>query len=241
MICERHVRRAWDADAASMRFPPRQRRSAQDFLHLFGTQHYWLFLASGICLNITPGQDTLYILGRSIAQGRSAGLLSVFGICSGAVVHTLAVAFGLSAVLAASASAFTVIRFAGAAYLVYVGMQMWSDRSRNPLRRDVRAPAGAWAIYRAGLLTNVLNPKVALFYLAFLPQFVDPLAKSKLVALLFLGASFVATATIWCVFLAAAAAGIGARLRSNPSAAVMIRRATGALFVGLGVRLAIAD
>jgi threonine/homoserine/homoserine lactone efflux protein len=225
-----------------MRFRTRGHRTAQlIFLNVFGTQHYWLFLASGILLNVTPGQDTLYIVGRSIAQGRSAGLLSVFGICSGAVVHTLAVAFGLSAVLAASASAFTVIRIAGAAYLVYVGIQMWLERPGRELDRGTREPAGAWAIYRAGLLTNVLNPKVALFYLAFLPQFVDPLARSKLAALLFLGASFVATATVWCVVLALAAAGIGARLRSNASTATVIRRATGALFIGLGVRLAIAE
>jgi threonine/homoserine/homoserine lactone efflux protein len=206
---------------------------------MFGTQHYWLFLLSGILLNITPGQDTLYIVGRSIAQGRRAGLLSVSGISSGAVIHTLAAAFGLSAILATSASAFTVVKFVGAAYLVYLGVRMWLDRPANSERPAQFAQAGSWGIYRAGLLTNLLNPKVALFNLAFLPQFVDPLAHSKFVAILFLGATCITTGTIWCVFLALAASGVASRLRKSPSASVIIRRMTGALFVGLGARLAV--
>jgi threonine/homoserine/homoserine lactone efflux protein len=206
---------------------------------MFGTQHYSLFLLSGILLNITPGQDTFYIVGRSIAQGRRAGLLSVFGICSGAVIHTLAAAFGLSAILATSASAFTVIRVVGAAYLVYLGVRMWFDSTESFQNPVEFSPVRSWSIYRAGLLTNLFNPKVALFYLAFLPQFVDPLAHSKLVAFLFLGASFLTTGTIWCMFLALAASKIGSRLRTSPSAGVIIRRVTGALFAGLGVRLAI--
>jgi threonine/homoserine/homoserine lactone efflux protein len=206
---------------------------------MFGTQHYSLFLLSGILLNITPGQDTLYIVGRSIAQGRRAGLLSVFGISSGAVIHTLAAAFGLSAVLATSASAFAAVKFAGAAYLVYLGVRMWFDHTANSRQPAKFTQSNAWGIYRAGFLTNLLNPKVALFYLAFLPQFVDPLAHSKLIAFLFLGATFLTTGTIWCVFLALAASGIASRLRTSPSAGVILRRATGALFVGLGARLAV--
>ena len=206
---------------------------------MFGTQHYSLFLLSAILLNITPGQDTLYIVARSIAQGRRAGLLSVLGISSGAVIHTLAAAFGLSAILAASASAFTVVKFVGAAYLVYLGIRMWFDRPTSSQGPAKFTQVSSWGIYRAGLLTNLLNPKVALFNLAFLPQFVDPSAHSKFVALLFLGASCLTTGTTWCVFLALAASGIGSRLRTCTSVSAVIRRATGALFVGLGVRLAI--
>jgi threonine/homoserine/homoserine lactone efflux protein len=206
---------------------------------MFGTQHYSLFLLSAILLNITPGQDTLYIVGRSLAQGRRAGLLSVFGISSGAVIHTLAAAFGLSAVLATSASAFTTVKLLGAAYLVYLGIRMWFERSASPQRPAGFAPTSSWGIYRAGLLTNLLNPKVALFNLAFLPQFVDPLAHSKFAAILFLGASCLTTGTIWCVLLAVAASGIGSRLRRSTSAIAILRRATSALFVGLGVRLAV--
>jgi RhtB (resistance to homoserine/threonine) family protein len=204
---------------------------------MFGTQHLALFITSGILLNITPGQDTLYIVGRSLSQGRRAGLLSVAGITAGSGMHTLAAAFGLSAVLATSASAFTVIKLAGAAYLVYLGVGMLRDRSPQ------LAPASFghesdWAVFRAGFVTNLLNPKVALFFLAFLPQFVDPAASSRVLAFLFLGAVFIVNGTLWCLVLAYGAAGMSRRLRENPSAAVLVKRAAGALFVGLGVRLA---
>ncbi len=206
---------------------------------MFGIQHYALFLLSGILLNITPGQDTLYIVGRSIAQGRRAGILSAFGISSGAVIHTLAAAFGFSAILAASAAAFTTVKFAGAAYLIYLGIRMWFERPAGSEYPAEFTQTRSWGIYRAGVFTNLLNPKVALFYLAFLPQFVDPSADSKLVAFLVLGGSFLTTGTIWCIFLALSASAIGSRLRASTSTGAIIRRATGALFVGLGVRLAV--
>lgn len=208
---------------------------------MFGTQHYWLFVLSAMLLNITPGQDSLYIIGRSMAQGRSAGLWSVCGISSGAVIHTLAAALGLTAILAASASAFALIRYLGAAYLVYLGIRMWHSQLTNceSSARSRFKQCSPWSLYRAGLFTNLLNPKVAFFNLAFLPQFVDPLAHSKFAAILFLGATCLTTGTIWCLFLALAAARVSSRLRSTPSVAPMIRRATGALFVGLGIRLAV--
>lgn len=206
---------------------------------MFGTQHLALFVTSGILLNLTPGQDTLYIIGRSLSQGRRAGLLSVLGIVCGSVVHTLAAAFGLSAILATSASAFLIVKLAGGAYLAYLGVRMLFDRSRE-LTPGAFARESEWAVFRAGLLTNVLNPKVALFFLAFLPQFVDPQAASKTAAFLFLGSLFICTGTLWCLALACGASTMSRRLRENPSAAVILRRAAGALFVGLGVRLAVS-
>jgi threonine/homoserine/homoserine lactone efflux protein len=206
---------------------------------MFGTQNLALFVVSGILLNLTPGQDTFYILGRSLAQGRRAGILSVLGIISGCVVHTFAAAFGLSAILASSASAFFVVKAVGAAYLVYLGVAMMLDRSENPVETAGLTRDGSWAIYRAGFLTNVLNPKVALFFMAFLPQFVDPAAASKIGAFLFLGAVFIFNGTIYCLILAWAASAMSRRFRENPSAIVLLKRAAGAMFVGLGVRLAV--
>jgi threonine/homoserine/homoserine lactone efflux protein len=208
---------------------------------MFGTQHLWLFVVSGLLLNITPGQDTLYIVTRSVAQGRAAGWWSVLGISSGSVVHTLAAAFGLSAILATSAYAFTVVKLAGAAYLVYLGVKMLLERPAAALP-GIDVPAAresAWAIYRAGLLTNVLNPKVALFFLAFLPQFVAPDATSRVTAFLFLGAVFVFNGTLWCLVLVLCASALSGRLRRNASGARRLRQATGAVFVGLGARLAL--
>lgn len=204
---------------------------------MFGTQHLALFVASGLLLNVTPGQDTLYIVGRSISQGRRAGLLSVLGISCGTLVHTCAAAFGLSAILATSAQAFAVVKFAGAGYLVYLGIRMVLDRSRELTPGTFNGESG-WTVFRAGFVTNLLNPKVALFFMAFLPQFVDPAAVSKTLAFLFLGAVFIVNGTLWCLVLAWGASSLSRRFRNNPAAALYVRRATGALFVGLGARLA---
>jgi threonine/homoserine/homoserine lactone efflux protein len=208
---------------------------------MFGTEHLAVFVVSGILLNVTPGQDTLYIVGRSVSQGRRAGLLSALGIASGSVIHTLAAAFGLSAVLATSAHAFVVVKFAGALYLVYLGVSMLLPRpvvagtSTTPMAYET-----PWVIYRAGLLTNVLNPKVALFFLAFLPQFVAPAADSRVLAFLFLGAVFVFNGTLWCLVLVWAASAMSRRFRERPSSGVLLKRATGAVFVGLGLKLAVS-
>ena len=207
---------------------------------MFGTQHLALFVASGLLLNITPGQDTLYIVGRTISQGRRAGVLSVLGIASGSIIHTLAATFGLAAILAASAQAFLVVKLAGAVYLAYLGIRMMATRHANADGALISGRDTDWAVYRAGLLTNVLNPKVAIFFLAFLPQFVAPDAHSRVSALLFLGGVFVFNGTLWCLFLVVAASAVNQRLRRRPSTSVIVKRAVGAMFVGLGVRLAVS-
>jgi RhtB (resistance to homoserine/threonine) family protein len=208
-------------------------------VNFFGTQHLFLFMLSGFLLNITPGQDTLYIVGRSVSQGRRAGLLSVLGILTGCAIHAVAAAFGLSAILATSARAFAAVKLAGAAYLCYLGVGMLIERA-NPEEERRFAPESDWTIFRAGLLTNVLNPKVALFFMAFLPQFVSPSAESRISALLFLGAVFIFNGTWWCVFLVWSASAVSRRLRTRSTPALVLKRATGALFVGLGVRLAVS-
>lgn len=207
---------------------------------MFGTQHLALFVLSGILLNLTPGQDTLYIVGRSVSQGRRAGVLSVLGIVSGSVIHTLAAAFGLSAILATSAQAFVLVKLAGAVYLAYLGMKLLLERPASVGTAAEFTPEQDWAIYRAGLLTNVLNPKVALFFLAFLPQFVAPTAESRVLTFLFLGGVFIFNGTLWCLVLVWGAAAMSRRLRSRHSSGVILKRATGAIFVGLGVRLAVS-
>ena len=208
-------------------------------MNIFGTQHLALFIVSGILLAVTPGQDTLYIVGRSVSQGRRAGLLSVLGIVTGCAVHAVAAAFGLSAVLATSAHAFFAVKMAGAAYLCYRGAQMLLDRDDHAAPEKAFAHEGSWAIFRAGLLTNVLNPKVALFFMAFLPQFVSPDANSRIIALLFLGGVFIFSGTLWCLIVVWTASAVSRRLRTRRGSGRLLKRATGALFVGLGVRLAV--
>jgi len=207
---------------------------------MFGIHNYCLFILSGILLNMVPGQDTLYIVGRSISQGRRAGIISVLGISSGCLIHTLAAAFGLSAILAVSSHAFVTVKFIGAAYLIYLGIRMlFGDAARNEQAIDKPAPASEWMIFRQGILTNVLNPKVALFFLAFLPQFIDAHSGPKMVAFIILGLTFIFNGTLWCLIVAWFASAFSRRLRERPSTGSWLKRAAGALFVGLGLKLAL--
>ena len=171
-------------------------------------------------------------------QGRQAGILSVLGIVSGCVIHTGAVAFGLSALLATSAHAFTVVKIAGAIYLGYLGIRMIFERVEDADRTEFSHQSG-WAIFRAGLLTNVLNPKVALFFMAFLPQFVALDAESWVLTFLFRGGVFIFNGTIWCLILVWCASAMSRRLGGRGPSGLILKRATGALFVGLGLRLAV--
>jgi len=207
---------------------------------MFGIHDFGLFLAAGILLNLTPGPDTVYILGRSIAQGREAGIASALGICLGSIFHSCAAALGLSAILATSAVAFAAIKLLGGAYLIFLGIKMLLDR-----RRQLSLPSNfrrrtTIAAFRQGVFTNVLNPKVALFFLAFLPQFIDPASNMKVFAFLMLGLTFVTTGTIWCLILAWFASAFSERLRTNETIGQWLNRAAGALFVFLGLRLATA-
>jgi Putative threonine efflux protein len=207
---------------------------------MFGIHDFGLFLAAGILLNLTPGPDTVYILGRSIAQGREAGIVSALGICLGSIFHTCAAALGLSAILATSALAFGAIKLLGGAYLIFLGIKMFIDRRKQlSLPSNFRRRTTA-AAFRQGVLTNVLNPKVALFFLAFLPQFIEPTSSIKVLAFLMLGFTFVTTGTIWCLILAWFASAFSERLRTNETIAQWLNRTAGALFVFLGLRFATA-
>jgi RhtB (resistance to homoserine/threonine) family protein len=209
---------------------------------MFGIHSLPLFIVSCIMLNLTPGQDTMYIIGRSLVQGRKAGVLSVMGIMTGVLVHTLLAAFGLSAVLASSAIAFSVVKYAGAAYLIWIGIGYL--RSRNRVGASIEAgsfeelqPGG---IFRQGVLTNVLNPKVSLFFLSFLPQFVDSGTQLVFIPFFLLGMIFFTTGSIWCLVLVYAATWMTGRLRYRDSLGRILKKTTGALFVGLGIKLAIS-
>ena len=205
---------------------------------MFGIHDFGLFLAAAILLNLTPGPDTIYILGRSIAQGREAGIASALGISLGSIFHTCAAALGLSAILATSAVAFGAIKLLGGAYLIFLGLKMFFGRSGQLSLPSNFRRRTTWAAFQQGILTNVLNPKVALFFLAFLPQFIDPASRTKVLAFLFLGLTFVTTGTIWCFILAWFASAFSNRLRTNETVARWLNRTAGALFVFLGMRLA---
>jgi len=207
---------------------------------MLGIHDFALFITTGIVLNLTPGPDTLYILGRSVAQGRPAGIASALGISVGSIFHTGAAALGLSAVLATSAWAFTLVKLGGAAYLIFLGVRALLERQHELAMPAHFRQRGAAAAFRQGILTNVLNPKVALFFLAFLPQFIDAGTPSKTIAFLVLGLTFVTTGTIWCLVLAWFASAFSNHLRESPAVTALLNRAVGSLFIFLGLRLAVA-
>jgi RhtB (resistance to homoserine/threonine) family protein len=209
---------------------------------MFGIHDFVIFLIAGVSLNLLPGPDTMYIVARSIAQGRHAGFMSVLGISTGGLVHTTAAALGLSAILVASSLVFGIVKWIGAAYLVYLGIQMICGRnSELHVDSGEMKGAGLWTIYRQGLLTNLLNPKVAMFFMAFLPQFVARDHASNPLPFLFLGSVFIFTGTLWCLFVALIAATASKAFRARSYSIRIARRLTGLVFVGLGIRLAIQD
>ena len=207
-----------------------------------GTQHLWLFIVSGLLLNITPGPDSLFIMARSATQGWRAGVVACWGVGSGVFVHVLAAALGLSALLATSATAFTVVKVVGAAYLVWIGIGMLRARGGATEVAEVAPRVFTYrAIYRQGFLTNVLNPKVALFFLAFVPQFIAPDASSKPLAFIVLGTIFNTNGMLWCHALALFTAFASRRLNVGAAVGRWLNRTMGALFVALGAKLALAS
>jgi threonine/homoserine/homoserine lactone efflux protein len=206
---------------------------------MLGIHHYWAFVLSGILVNLTPGQDTLYILGRSVAQGRKAGILSVLGIGTGALIHTVAAAFGLSALLMTSSTAYRVMKYAGAAYLVYLGVRMFTGPPEFADLKTAPGDSSGLSIYVQGILTDLLNPNVILFFLAFLPQFVDPTMDYGALPFLLLGCTFITTGMTWCLIVACFSAAVSEHLRRKPRTTMILRRVTGGLFVILGLRMAL--
>ncbi len=223
---------------------------------MFGIHDLALFVISGLLLNIMPGPDSLLIMARSATQGWRAGCAAALGIGAGTMVHIGAAALGLSAVLATSATAFTVVKWVGAAYIVWCGIGMLrahikADKTGTPVsdplgqtppyRFKAQAALPYRKIFAQGFLTNVLNPKVALFFLAFVPQFIDAGAANKPLAFLVLGCIFNFNGMLWCNGLAIFTAFASAKLKVKPLVALWLNRVTGGLFIALGARLALAE
>jgi threonine/homoserine/homoserine lactone efflux protein len=208
---------------------------------MFGIHDPALFIVSGLLLNITPGPDTACIVGRSAQLGWRGGAAAAIGISGGCLVHVFACAAGLSALLAASSTAFTAVKWLGAAYLCFIGVKMLLSREHSRRADEAKqGEEGATSLRRVfwqGALTNVLNPKVALFFLAFLPQFVTADSSHKTLAFLLLGAIFIFNGTLWCLGVAAFAARTASRVRQSGRTLLWINRGLGGMFVYLGARL----
>ncbi len=207
---------------------------------MFGIENYIGFIIAAFILNLTPGIDTMFILNKSISQGKHAGLISVAGIMSGCVVHVLFAAFGLSLILSTSAIIFNMIKYAGALYLIYLGIKTLMNKGTtiNTGAMQNKSKQKLYTIYKQGVLTNVLNPKVGLFFLSFLPQFINPSHANGSLPFLILGATFLITGTLWCLILTWTASQMTTTLRANTFTNTILQKLSGLIFIGFGLKLA---
>ncbi|HTK11976.1 MAG TPA: LysE family translocator [Ktedonobacteraceae bacterium] len=206
---------------------------------MLGIKDFYVFLAASLLLNITPGTDMLYIITRSTSQGRRAGIVSALGIGSGSLVHMTAAALGLSAIFLYSALAYEILKWFGVAYLLYLGIRTLLKKESTLQVRELREES-LWKVYRQGVLVNILNPKVALFFLAFLPQFIDPGTSHATLQILFLGGFFNLGGTIINIGVAILFGYLGVRFIQHIWVARIQKWLTGSVFLGLGLNLALS-
>ncbi len=199
------------------------------------------FFTVALLLGFTPGPDNLFVLMQSVSRGRRAGLIVMLGLCAGLCVHTAAVALGLAAVFAASPGAFVVLKLVGAAYLLYLAWQAWRAPAEAPGSQAAQPPASARSLFLKGIVMNLTNPKVVLFFLAFLPQFVEPSAGPVGVQIVLLGALFVLSTLLAFGSIALLAGVLGECLLRSARAQTVLNRLAAVVFAGLAVRLLAAS
>ena len=202
--------------------------------------NFALFFAASWVLIITPGPDMIYVITRGISQGRKAGMISAIGVTLGILVHTIFAACGLAIILRTSAMAFFAVKFAGAGYLIYIGVKTLKDKSDFEFSGD-RPKDGIRKIFLQGILSNVLNPKIALFFLAFLPQFVNPEHGSASIQMMYLGLMFALFGIVFLVLLGYFSGGIGLWFSNKQNLAEKIHWFTGSVLIALGLRLAFME
>ncbi|MCX7208007.1 MAG: LysE family translocator [Proteobacteria bacterium] len=206
---------------------------------MLGIHDLSLFIISGLLLNMAPGPDSLLIVSRSAAQGWRSGSAAALGIGTGTLVHIFAAALGLSTILATSAMAFTVVKYIGAAYLLYMGCKLVFSQAATPVFNKPVKELAYKAIFLQGFFCNLLNPKVAVFFLAFVPQFISNDSPSKALAFILLGCIFNANGMLWCHFLAISSAKISHRIQISRTFAGWLDKAIGAVFISFGIKLAL--
>ena len=200
---------------------------------------FWMFALASLLLNLTPGNDLIYVASRSTGQGVKAGIVSALGISGGCIIHMLAAVAGLSAILAKSSTAFDIIKYAGAAYLIFLGIKTFTSKT-SPLKLESVKSSSYNKLFWQGLITNVLNPKVALFFLAFLPQFVSVHENNVHWQILFLGTWFNISGTVVNILVAVLFGKISGVLTRSPGFLQWQQRVTGFVLIGLGIKVALS-
>ncbi len=207
----------------------------------YSVLHWTTFITAAVLLNLSPGPDIAFILGQTVRGGRNSGFAAMFGIWTGAFGHVLMAAAGLSVILATSAVAFSVVKWAGAAYLVWLGISALRSRGGSFVSSDIETSPRFFPIYKQGFVVGLLNPKVAVFFLAFLPQFVVVGAGPVWAQLFLHGFLIIVVAAFIEPPLVLAGEKLTSRLRNNPRIGLWMDRSLGAIFVALGIRLALED
>ena len=208
---------------------------------MISTNDFLLFAFASLILNVTPGNDMLYVATRSTSQGVKAGIVSALGIAGGCIVHLVAAVIGLSAIIANSAIAFDIIKYAGAAYLIWLGIRSFLSRQNKFSVQNTLEKTTLSKLFWQGVFTNVLNPKVALFFLAFLPQFIHPENGNTGLQILFLGLWFNFSGTIVNIVVAMLFGKLGNWLADKQAFIKWQNKITGLLLVGLGIKVALSS
>lgn len=196
----------------------------------------WGFLGAAIMLTLMPGPDILFVITQSIIRGRKAGIIFACGLCTGLIAHTAAVSLGLSLILYNSPVAFSVLKYLGAAYLIYLGVKSFIHRNEDSLALSTSGSA-EYKLYRKGILMNILNPKVLLFFIAFFPQFVSPTAENAAEKLLLLGVLFMAQAIVIFSFVALLAERLSRRLMQSPHFSLIMHIVEALVYFAIGISL----
>lgn len=201
---------------------------------------FLLFVGVSWALILAPGPDMLYVITRGVTHGRIAGMLSAVGVVCGILIHTTAAAFGLTLILQTSALAFQLVKYLGAIYLIYLGIKAWRDQTRFSLKTSISNTSHR-RIFWQGVLSNVLNPKIAIFFLAFLPQFVDKGGSQIALQMVILGLTFACFGLAFLLVVGYSSGTIGSWLSRQPRYAQLLQRLAGGILLSLGIRLAFAE
>lgn len=201
--------------------------------------NFALFIGVSWALIIAPGPDMFYVITRGMAHGRRAGIMSAIGVVCGILVHTTAAAFGLTLIIQTSAFAFLLVKFTGAIYLLYLGIKVWQDKSSFSLQTQTASSAKSSSLFWQGVLSNILNPKIAIFFLAFLPQFVDKESSYIPLQMVILGVTFACFGLGFLLLVGYSSGTVGRWLLYRPQYAQFFQRLAGGILFGLGIRLAL--
>lgn len=204
---------------------------------MFGIVNYGVYITSSIILALIPGTDTIFILGQSISNSKKSGIFSAFGICTGLLVHTFLSAFGLSLILKNSITAFNLVKFMGAMYLIYMGIKNIRSKENLLVSKGKIKRENLKKDFFQGMLTNILNPKVALFFLAFLPQFIDNSNEYGAIPFILLGLTSFVISSIWYISLSNFASYVAKFLKKNENFGRYVNKVSGSIFIILGLNL----